>query len=400
MERLVPGFGTLLFENIVAGLFGAGEGRGPLRVETLNPDDPAPVIVARTLVEETSGNFGSGLPADIEPAAGVVSIPGLFHGDEYRSSVSVTADTEQGLWASFELFRGDGGLVGGGVQRRVAAGAQDQWSLDRLFPELVQDGVPMTVRVTLPRRGIAFGSLVDNASTDSAIYLGMTPATEWIVPVVAHLPGKDETFWSSTVSVWNAGRSATTVQLEYLPDRTDNSAGGIDAAPFLLGGYETRSLDDVLETKFGITDGKGVLVVKATNEITVTSRVWTAAPEGGTSGNGVRTIHSSALVDGEVVLPGVRMLNGFRTNVGVGTGNSWATVDFRLRDADGILLAQEVLEVPPRTLRHLSINKLFDNNVTPPDPVGSLVVTSGTEFFAYLTVIDGTSQDPLFVMSR
>ena len=94
------------------------------------------------------------------------------------------------------------------------------------------------------------------------------------------------------------------------------------------------------------------------------------------------------------------MLDGFRTNVGVVTGDAWATVEFRLRDADGILLGQEFLEIPPRTLQQLSINKIFGNQVKKPDPVGSLVVTSGTEFLAYLTVIDGTSQDPLFMMSR
>ena len=166
------------------------------------------------------------------------------------------------------------------------------------------------------------------------------------------------------------------------------------------GGHPRRHILIVLRTRFGITNGKGVLVVKATKPITVTSRVWTAGPVGGTSGNGVRTVHSSALADGEALLPGVRMLDGFRTNVGVVTGDAWATIEFRLRDADGILLAQRSLDVPPRTLKQLSMNALFGNEVPPPDPVGSLVVTSGTEFLAYLTMIDGTSQDPLFMIVR
>ena len=93
------------------------------------------------------------------------------------------------------------------------------------------------------------------------------------------------------------------------------------------------------------------------------------------------------------------MLNGFRTNVGVVTGDAPATLEFRLRDYDGSPLATEFLDVPPRTLSQLSVNKIFGNQVTKPDPVGSLVVSSGTEFLAYLTVIDGTSQDPVFVTS-
>ena len=94
------------------------------------------------------------------------------------------------------------------------------------------------------------------------------------------------------------------------------------------------------------------------------------------------------------------MRDGFRTSVGVVTGDAWATVEFRLRDADGALLAKEFVEVPPRTLTQHSLNKLFGNNVTEPDPVGSLVVASGEPFLPYLTVIDGTSQDPVFVMAQ
>jgi len=225
-------------------------------------------------------------------------------------------------------------------------------------------------------------------------------ADSWVVPVVAHSPGQDDTLWNSSVTLWNANSTAAEVNLEYLPGNTDNSTGGIDAPPFVVDPYDTFSIEDVLGAHFGITNGKGALVVKATKPIAVTSRVSTAIPRGGTTGNGVRTIHSSALADGEVVLPGVRMRDGFRTAVGVVTGDAWATIEFRLRDADGILLKQEFVEVPPRTLTQLSMNKLFGNNVTKPDPIGSLAVSSGTEFLTYLTVIDGTSQDPVFVMSR
>jgi hypothetical protein len=42
---------------------------------------------------------------------------------------------------------------------------------------------------------------------------------------------------------------------------------------------------------------------------------------------------------------------------------------------------------------------LLGYKVIDPDSSGSPVVTSGTEFLAYLTVIDGTSQVTLSVMS-
>jgi hypothetical protein len=399
-NRTLKPYSTLLLRDIVKNLLGGEEGKGPLQIEVLTEDTEAPAVISRTYAARQFGNLGSGLPADVEHSTGEFTMPGLIHDATYRSSVAVMAGPEKNVSARFQLYRGLDGGVSGLVTRVVEAGTLGQWSVDKLFPGQIREGKPMTVKVILSQPGIAFATLVDNASTDSAVYLGKGTATSWIVPVVAHVPGREDTLWTSSVALWNANTSVSEISLEYLPEKKDNSSGGRYASPFLLGGHDTFCLDDVLRTRFGITNGKGVLVVKGTKPITVTSRVWTAGPGGGTSGNGVRTVPSSDLASGQVVLPGVRMLNGFRTNVGVVTGNAWATVEFRLRDSDGILLGQELLEIPPRTLKQLSINKIFGNNVQSVDPVGSLVVSSGTEFLAYLTVIDGTSQDPLFMMSR
>lgn len=132
----------------------------------------------------------------------------------------------------------------------------------------------------------------------------------------------------------------------------------------------------------------------------MTSRVSTQGAFVGTIGNGVRTVHSTYLSDGEVVLPGVRMRDGFRSNVGVVTGDAWTTMEFRLMDDDGVLLATKFLELPPRTLKQNSVEGLFGGPVQAPESAGSLFVTSGEDFLAYLTVIDESSQDPIFVMCR
>ncbi len=398
--RTLQPYATLLFKDMVKNFLGGEDGKGPLQIEVLTDGTESPTVISRTYAARAFGNFGSGLPADVEHATGEFIMSGLLHDSNYRSSIAVMAESKKDVTAHFRLYRELDGGVSGMETRVISAGSLRQWSVDKLFPGQMREGESMTVKVILSKPGIAFATIVDNASTDSAVYLGKRSANAWVVPVVAHVPGKDNTLWRSTVTLWNANSSVSQISLEYLPENTDNSSGGIDGSPFLLGGFHTFTLDDVLRERFGVTNGKGVLIVNATKPITVTSRVWTAGPAGGTAGNGVRTVHSSELADGEVVLPGVRMLNGFRTNVGVVTGNAPATLEFRLRDADGILLAKEFLDVPPRTLTQLSVNKIFGNQVTKPDPVGSLVVSSGTEFLAYLTVIDGTSQDPVFVASR
>ncbi|MCJ7756087.1 MAG: hypothetical protein MUP13_16110, partial [Thermoanaerobaculales bacterium] len=203
VTRTLPAFATLLLEDLVASLFGAGDGKGPLSIEVLTQGTAPPVVVSRAYSENTFGNLGSGLPADVQPSTALVAMPGLFHDDEFRSNIAVTAG-DQEVWATFDLYRGTDGKVAGGVKRKIDAGTQNQWSIAQLFRDWVLDGVPMTLRVSLSQPGIAFASLVDNASTDSAVFLGNQPSSTWVVPVVAHIPGEEGTFWSSSVAIWNA----------------------------------------------------------------------------------------------------------------------------------------------------------------------------------------------------
>jgi len=401
-NRTLAGFATLLLEDLVVDLFRAGDGRGPLDVEVVSGPKGAPVVVSRAYSENSFGNLGSGLPADVIPSTDVVSLPGLLHDDDFRSSVAVTAG-DKAVWATFELYRGGDGLVAGGVQRKVEAGEQKQWLISKIFPDLARQGVPMTVRVTLARPGIVYASLVDNDSTDSAVFLGKEPATNWIVPAVARVPGAGGTFWSSSVSLWNTTGTTCWVDLEYLPERTDNSRGGLFAPRFKLNPYESRNIADVLLEKFDIQNGKGTLIVKTTRPTSVTSRVFTGCqtcPQGGTSGNGVRTAPSVALTAGDRVLPGVRVLDGFRSNIGVVTGSQSVSFTFDLRGEGGTLRSTAIKTVPPRTLQQWSIGMLFGNNFVEPDPAGSIVVSADRPYLAYMTVIDGSSQDPVFVMPQ
>ena len=400
VSRTFPPAGTLLLEDIVAEVFRAGDGRGPLKVIQMGPATERPVVVSRSFAERLFGNLGSGLPGDVLPATGSVSMPGLFHNDTFRSNISLTAGTSEDVTATFELFLGKDGQVGARRERVVSAGLQDQWSMQTLFPHQEFDGAPMTVRVTMEHPGIVNASLVDEVSTDAAVYLGKEPATSWIVPVVAHNPGEEGTFWSSTVSVWNASGAPNSLWLEYLPENTNNSGGGFPSPEIILEPFETLSLEDVVLELFHVSDGKGALRVEATDPVTVTSRVFTAAVDGGSIGHRVRSVHASDLSTSEVVLPGVRLVDGFRTNLGLMTGDSATEFKVDLKAGDGSLVVTTALTVNPRTLRQLSVERLFGSGFVTPDPVGSIVVRGNAGFLAYLTVVDGSSQDPIFVMPK
>ncbi len=122
--RTLAGLGTLLLEDLVTNLFQAGDARGPLAIEVVSGGSQLPVVVSRAYAENPFGNLGSGLPADVEATTDVVSLPGLFHDDVFRSNIAVTAGDGGGVWATFELFRGADGLVAGGIRRRIDAGRE------------------------------------------------------------------------------------------------------------------------------------------------------------------------------------------------------------------------------------------------------------------------------------
>lgn len=400
VTRTFAPMATKLFEDLVDKLFHAGNGRGSLTVVQNGPGTERPAVISRSFAERRFGNFGSGLPGDIAPQQGSVSMPGLLENDAYRSNVSVTASTASDVTATFELFRSDEGLVGSTPERTVLAGQQNQWTLQDLFGEQVVGGEPLTVRVTLDAPGIVNASLVDNTSTDPAVFLGKEPAEAWIVPVVAHNPGLDGTFWRSTVSLWNASATENQISLEFLPEDTDNSGGGIPTPQIVLTPFESRNIDDVVWTHFQINNGKGALVIKSERPITVTSRVFTDSEEGGTTGNRVRAVHESEFAGDEVVLSGVRLTGGFRTNLGLVTRDREITFEIDLHRADGLLLDTPTVTVSARSMRQVPVEDLLPDLEVMPDPVASIVVRGDEAFLAYLAVIDGTSQDPIFVMSR
>ena len=392
-------YSTLLFEDVVKGMFAAGDGRGPLRIETLTGGVAVPAVVSRTFAETTFGNIGQGIPAVAHPRAGVFYLTGLRDDDDFRSNVAVTATTDGDVTAPSRSTAAATAVVHGSVQRSVAAGQQGQWSITELFPGASRPGVPMTVQVWLSSPGVTYASVVDNASSDAVTHIGAQTSRDWIVPAVARIPGVQGTFWYSDLAISNPGDSYAMVDFEYLPEGTDNSSGGMVSSTLLVPANTTWTIEDVVHEIFGVDDGKGVLRVRSTQHIVVASRVYTSGSNGGTMGHGLQAVSPDDLRPDARVLSGVRMRGGFRTNVGVVTGEVAALVRFRLRAEDGVQVGETYKEVPARSMRQWSLSTLFGGDLLrQPNPAGSLVVDADADVFSYLVVVDGSSQDPvLFV---
>lgn len=138
------------------------------------------------------------------------------------------------------------------------------------------------------------------------------------IPVVANIPGEEDTFWRSDVSIFNLDTAATSVTLVLFPELTDDGPAFdlmvSDPIPVPGGGQVT--LRNVVTGVFGLRNVKGGLSVLSNDflPLVLGSRTYTDDPEGGTYGQNVEGV---VLLNDTAWVAGVQHDGFSRTNVGV-----------------------------------------------------------------------------------
>ncbi|WP_038050592.1 PKD domain-containing protein, partial [Thermoanaerobaculum aquaticum] len=361
---------ALLWEDAVASLFGQGDGRGSL-VLVPPREGPAPAVFSRTFSSEAGKRLGQGIPAGEPLPAGSYVFTGLFEDSAFRTNLGVTAGPS-GVTAQFELYRGTQGKVAGPVSRSIGAYDQQQWRLPDLFPSAAQEGVPMTVVVTLSGPGSPWASVVDQVSHDAVYLQASTPAGVLHVPVVASVQGV--VFWDTDLALANLGGQSATVSLEFLPENRNNQGGGTVTRTVALPARSSVVIKRLFASLLGVSNTKGSLSVVSTQPIAAACRVYTPVAGAGSYGQGVPVLPLTGITGQRKVVTGVRTQDGFRTNVGLATPSQGVNATARLYDANGSKLAERTdLFVPARSLQQFRLEDLFPG-VPSPNPVGTLEV--------------------------
>ena len=139
--------------------------------------------------------------------------------------------------------------------------------------------------------------------------------------------------------------------------------------------------------------------MSSSRPIALASRTYTNRTGGGTLGFGAPPLRPAELHGVIRTLAGVRANDGYRSSIGLVSGPTGASVTLRLRDADGRLLGTaEAVWVAPRSLLQLSLAAAFPGAPLPAQ-VGSVEVVPDRPIAAYLSVVDGSSQDPVLVVA-
>jgi hypothetical protein len=221
---------------------------------------------------------------------------------------------------------------------------------------------------------------------------------EGYIPSAAHADGKFGSFW--TTDVWIYQQGATVIHLWYNPAGQDNSDG--ESLVVSLDDPVVH-FTDIVGSLFG-AEGVGSVHYLADGPVTVVSRTWTAAPDGGGYG---QTIPGIPLASGSFAGSGqggalrllVNQRSGFRANLGLVNVSPVAlTVAVEIFTLDGQPAAGDpsfTVDLPPFDMTQ--INDVLRKRLGPSEREGLIirvgVISAEGAVMAYLSEVDNTTND-------
>lgn len=137
------------------------------------------------------------------------------------------------------------------------------------------------------------------------------------VPVVANLPGLNNTDWRTDVSVVNLATTETSIVLLLQPEIRSGEPEfePIITDPMTIAAGSQRTMRNIVETVFGLRDAKGALSIFSNDgaPLAISARIYTLDDEGGSYGQNVEGV----LVAKEAWVPGIAHDDFYRTNFGI-----------------------------------------------------------------------------------
>jgi len=252
----------------------------------------------------------------------------------------------------------------------------------------------------------AYASVIDNKSNDpllvSAVLKSAVSSNRYVIPGVAYSNGIAN--WRTDVRLYNSASNSVNATLTYYPQ---GAPGSPIVRNVTIAAGETKGLDNILNTTFGVNDlnagGSVVVTTTGTSSIIGSARTY-AATDNGTIGQFIPAVTPADAVgagDRSLQILQLEQSDAFRTNIGLAetTGNP-ATVEVSLVLPDSkvtpvvtfSLAANEFVQFP---LSYFNLtDSIYNARV-------SVKVTDGNgRVTAYGSLVDNTSEDPTYVPAQ
>jgi PKD repeat protein len=382
---------AVTFGNALLDIFGMPSGAGAIAIEANSAASTPNLKVSSRTFTGGVATYGQGVPSVADDdLQRTLFLTGLESDSDYRTNLGIVNRSSIPGSATLTLFDADGNVVGT-TSVNVAANNFQQAALVSYFPAVAnRQYSALSLRVDASMAGAisVYASVVDNRTQDP-IYLqasALRSGGSAIIPVVGRAPGANGTFWRSDVRLFNPNSFAISVGMRF----------GDATLPVTIMPARTLTLADVL-SRFGLPSGSGALEITWSGGTPViASRTYTTDGNGGTFGQSIDPVRSFGY---DSFVPGLRSDNAFRSNVGFvngGAGN--IGINVTLIASSGQAIATAFVQLGPKSQVQYSLGNLFPGvNVA---ALGSVTLQahtdSGPALFAYGSMVDNSSGDPVF----
>jgi hypothetical protein len=401
--------------DVLASLFQLESGSGAL---LLTPESGRSIdATSRTYTSAPAGTYGMSVGA-VDVFAGIgagfpVSFAAGLLGDGFRTNVLATDVGGRGAQASLALSADTANpSAGTGV---IAPPAWGQAQVNDLAFAL---GAPFWKTGSLlvtPQSGETVVGVIaiDGATNDPTYFAPDIPATVVrTVPAIVHTDGAHGAAFRTDLFLFNPANGVRTLRL--LVKSWSTSEAEQTLVLTLLPG-ESKTIHDALSTAFGRT---GVARLRfqtdggttdASGGVRVTSRTYTAGPNGGSYGLLIPALNAFQSAGGgeslEILLPAGG--SGFRTNLALVeltssfvSGGTPVAVRVEVFDEHGDLL--DHFETPLPIAGGVQIDDLFHGRGLGDGPPAGVIRISpaGGLVAAYASVIDNGTNDQMYVAAQ
>ncbi len=222
------------------------------------------------------------------------------------------------------------------------------------------------------------------------------------IPAAAHVSGAAETDWRTDLEIYNPGSQQAGFEISLLEKNQSNPAPATVGFS-LVSGMAVR-YDDVLNSVFDFTGSAGLRITATSGEVVAVSRTYNQTSVGTYGqfiGSDVEANAIEAGQEGRIIQLTHNLSNntGYRTNVGfLNCTTETIAVRAELYTSDGDRLGTRSYDLEP--LMFSQKDRIFEQ-VTDEDVADGYVVvttaTPGGRFFAYASVVDNRTGDPVYI---
>jgi len=217
-----------------------------------------------------------------------------------------------------------------------------------------------------------------------------------VIPIAGHLPGENQSSWTTDVSLTNNDSVTNLVELVFHAD----SGRTVSRTLSLAAGTSLLLADAVRPESFpGVNPSSwlGQLEIRSTGNISASARTYTSAKDGGTFGSAYES-YDPVVLSSNGAMSGLIHSPRYRSNIAyANSGNAIAIVNYTLRGEDGVMLKSNQLTVQAHSTVQIPLSRDIASS-----PSGARVMiewTSTTPLYVIASVIDNFSNDPTNIPS-